>query len=108
MLFFPLKNNLDFFPASLISFCIFLFLLIISLSACICVPDYLFIYQVHPSSFSIDGMLGNMRFCDMSLGPDHRWGWLCDIRKPGVESLIKVLLTYVCSHLYCVMIFGHS
>jgi vacuolar protein sorting-associated protein 13A/C len=51
-----------------------------------------FTYQVHPSSFSIDGMLGNMRFCDMSLGPDHRWGWLCDIRKPGVESLIKVLL----------------
>jgi len=38
-------------------------------------------------------MLGNMRFCDMSLGPDHRWGWLCDIRKPGVESLIKVSST---------------
>ena len=49
--------------------------------------------QVHPVSFSIDGMLGNMRFCDMSLGPDHRWGWLCDIRKPGVESLIKVSST---------------
>uniref|UniRef100_A0A0D9VFX1 C2 domain-containing protein n=1 Tax=Leersia perrieri TaxID=77586 RepID=A0A0D9VFX1_9ORYZ len=50
---------------------------------------FLFDLKVHPSSFSIDGMLGNMRFCDMSLGPDHRWGWLCDIRKPGVESLIK-------------------
>jgi len=49
--------------------------------------------QVHPGSFSVDGMLGNMRFCDMSLGPDHRWGWLCDIRKPGVESLIKVSST---------------
>lgn len=52
--------------------------------------NFLNIFQVHPGSFSIDGMLGNMRFCDMSLGPDHRWGWLCDIRKPGVESLIKV------------------
>ncbi|XP_015689233.1 uncharacterized protein LOC102707936 [Oryza brachyantha] len=50
---------------------------------------FLFDLKVHPGSFSIDGMLGNMRFCDMSLGPDHRWGWLCDIRKPGVESLIK-------------------
>ncbi|CAL5058295.1 unnamed protein product [Urochloa decumbens] len=50
---------------------------------------FLFDLKVHPSSFSIDGMLGNMRFCDMSLGPDHRWGWLCNIRKPGVESLIK-------------------
>ncbi|WVZ75446.1 hypothetical protein U9M48_023496 [Paspalum notatum var. saurae] len=50
---------------------------------------FLFDFKVHPSSFSIDGILGNMRFCDMSLGPDHRWGWLCDIRKPGVESLIK-------------------
>ncbi|XP_062223332.1 uncharacterized protein LOC133922148 [Phragmites australis] len=50
---------------------------------------FLFDLKVHPSSFSIDGILGNMRFCDMSLGPDHRWGWLCDIRKPGVESLIK-------------------
>jgi len=50
---------------------------------------FLFDLKVHPSSFSIDGMLGNMRFCDMSLGPEHRWGWLCDIRKPGVESLIK-------------------
>uniref|UniRef100_A0A0E0NER2 C2 domain-containing protein n=1 Tax=Oryza rufipogon TaxID=4529 RepID=A0A0E0NER2_ORYRU len=50
---------------------------------------FLFDLKVHPGSFSIDGMLGNMRFCDMSLGPEHRWGWLCDIRKPGVESLIK-------------------
>ncbi|XP_031259604.1 vacuolar protein sorting-associated protein 13-like [Pistacia vera] len=25
----------------------------------------------------------------MSLGADHCWGWLCDIRNPGVESLIK-------------------
>ncbi|XP_062219043.1 uncharacterized protein LOC133918926 [Phragmites australis] len=50
---------------------------------------FLFDMKVHPSSFSIDGVLGNMRFCDMSLGPDHRYGWLCDIRKPGIESLIK-------------------
>ncbi|KAL6841988.1 hypothetical protein ACP4OV_028188 [Aristida adscensionis] len=50
---------------------------------------FLFDLKVHPGSFSIDGMLGNMRLCDMSLGPEHRWGWLCDIRKPGIESLIK-------------------
>ncbi|ONK67151.1 uncharacterized protein A4U43_C06F16540 [Asparagus officinalis] len=45
--------------------------------------------KVHPSSISIEGILGNMRLCDMSLGPDHRWGWLCDIRNQGTESLIK-------------------
>lgn len=26
----------------------------------------------------------------MSLGMDHSWGWFCDIRNQGVESLIKV------------------
>ncbi|XP_057475541.1 uncharacterized protein LOC130763619 isoform X1 [Actinidia eriantha] len=45
--------------------------------------------KVHPSSISIDGTLGNFRLCDMSLGMDHSWGWLCDIRNQGAESLIK-------------------
>lgn len=45
--------------------------------------------KVHPSSLSIEGTLGNLRLSDMSLGIDHCWGWLCDIRNPGVESLIK-------------------
>ncbi|PKU86461.1 hypothetical protein MA16_Dca017022 [Dendrobium catenatum] len=45
--------------------------------------------KFHPSSTTIEGTLGNMRLCDMSLGPDHRWGWLCDIRNQAVESLIK-------------------
>ncbi|XP_068666865.1 uncharacterized protein [Aristolochia californica] len=45
--------------------------------------------KVHPSSLSIEGSLGNLRLCDMSLGKDHPWGWLCDIRNQGVESLIK-------------------
>ncbi|KAK9136608.1 hypothetical protein Sjap_007202 [Stephania japonica] len=45
--------------------------------------------RVHPSSLSIEGTLGNFRLCDMSLGMDHCWGWLCDIRNPGTESLIK-------------------
>lgn len=47
-------------------------------------------FKVHPSSLSIEGTLGNLRLRDMSLGTDHCWGWLCDIRNPGVESLIKV------------------
>lgn len=47
-------------------------------------------FQVHPSSISIDGTLGNFRLCDMSLGMDHSWGWFCDIRNQGAESLIKV------------------
>ncbi|KAH9312826.1 hypothetical protein KI387_027861 [Taxus chinensis] len=34
-------------------------------------------------------MLGNLKICDMSLGPDHCWGWLCDIRDPGSDSLVK-------------------
>ncbi|GFZ13853.1 calcium-dependent lipid-binding family protein [Actinidia rufa] len=45
--------------------------------------------KVHPSSISIDGTLGNFRLCDMSLGMDNSWGWLCDIRNQGAESLIK-------------------
>lgn len=48
--------------------------------------------QVHPSCISIDGMVGNMKLRDMTLGPDSRWGWLCDIRHPGTESLIKVYI----------------
>lgn len=49
-----------------------------------------FVLKVHPSSLTIEGTLGNFRLCDMSLGTEHCWGWLCDIRNPGVESLIKV------------------
>ncbi|XP_073012998.1 uncharacterized protein [Typha latifolia] len=51
--------------------------------------SFLLDLKVHPSSISIDGMLGNMRICDSYLGPDHRWGWLCNIRNQGLESLIK-------------------
>lgn len=54
--------------------------------------DLLVVIKVHPSSISIEGTLGNFRLCDMSLGTDHCWGWLCDIRNPGVESLIKVFI----------------
>eukprot|EP01018_Ginkgo_biloba_P025446 Gb_15429 [translate_table: standard] len=46
--------------------------------------------KVHPSSISIEGTLGNLRICDMSLGSDHWWGWLCDIRDPGSDSLVKL------------------
>ncbi|XP_010679516.3 uncharacterized protein LOC104894866 isoform X2 [Beta vulgaris subsp. vulgaris] len=45
--------------------------------------------RVHPCSISIEGTLGNMRLRDMSLGAEHCWNWLCDIRNPGAESLIK-------------------
>ncbi|PRQ39555.1 putative vacuolar protein sorting-associated protein [Rosa chinensis] len=45
--------------------------------------------KVHPSSLSIEGTLGNFRLRDMSLGEDNCWAWLCDIRNPDVESLIK-------------------
>ncbi|GAB2216278.1 hypothetical protein Droror1_Dr00024048 [Drosera rotundifolia] len=45
--------------------------------------------KVHPCSISIEGKLGNLRLQDVSLGNDHCWSWLCDIRNPGVESLIK-------------------
>lgn len=51
--------------------------------------SFIFDVKVYPSSTSIEGNLGNMRLCDMSLGPDHCWGWLCDIRNQGIESLIK-------------------
>ncbi|KAJ8532740.1 hypothetical protein K7X08_015629 [Anisodus acutangulus] len=45
--------------------------------------------KVHPSSTSIEGTLGNFRLCDLTLGSDQRWGWLCDIRNQGAESLIQ-------------------
>ncbi|KAJ0034329.1 hypothetical protein Pint_24264 [Pistacia integerrima] len=51
--------------------------------------SFLLDLKVYPSSISIEGTLGNFRLRDMSLGADHCWGWLCDIRNPGVESLIK-------------------
>ncbi|XP_043726204.1 uncharacterized protein LOC122672780 isoform X2 [Telopea speciosissima] len=51
--------------------------------------SFLLDLKVHPSSLSMEGTLGNLRLCDMSLGADHWWGWLCDIRNQGVESLIK-------------------
>ncbi|KAK7348007.1 hypothetical protein VNO80_22555 [Phaseolus coccineus] len=51
--------------------------------------SFLLDLKVHPSSLSIDGTLGNVRLCDTSLGSDQCWDWLCDIRNPGVDSLIK-------------------
>ncbi|CAN6447305.1 unnamed protein product [Victoria cruziana] len=51
--------------------------------------NFLLDLKMHPSSISIEGTLGNLRLCDMSLGMDHCWGWLCDLRNSGVESLIK-------------------
>jgi hypothetical protein len=49
--------------------------------------------QVYPGSLMISGTLGNLRVCDMFLGADHQWGWLCDIRDPGAGSLVEVLQT---------------
>ncbi|KAF7837665.1 putative vacuolar protein sorting-associated protein [Senna tora] len=51
--------------------------------------SFLMDLKVHPSSLSIEGTLGNFRLCDRSLGTDHCWAWLCDIRNPGTDSLIK-------------------
>ncbi|XVE82332.1 hypothetical protein DITRI_Ditri15bG0139900 [Diplodiscus trichospermus] len=51
--------------------------------------SFLLDLKVHPASLSIEGTLGNLRLRDMSLGTDNYFGWLCDIRNPGVESLIK-------------------
>ncbi|XP_057544625.1 uncharacterized protein LOC130823840 isoform X3 [Amaranthus tricolor] len=45
--------------------------------------------RVHPCSISIEGTLGNFRLRDMSLDSEHCWNWLCDIRNPSAESLIK-------------------
>ncbi|XP_024542530.1 uncharacterized protein LOC9648284 isoform X1 [Selaginella moellendorffii] len=46
--------------------------------------------KVYPGSFTISGNLGNLRVCDMKLGPEHRWGWLCDIRNPDSGSLVEI------------------
>ncbi|XP_040944166.1 uncharacterized protein [Gossypium hirsutum] len=51
--------------------------------------SFLLDLKVRPASLSIEGTLGNMRLRDMTLGTDNWLGWLCDIRNPGVESLIK-------------------
>ncbi|KAL2613699.1 hypothetical protein R1flu_025391 [Riccia fluitans] len=46
--------------------------------------------KVYPGSFTIASTLGNWRVCDTLLGPDHRWGWLFDIRDPGCRSLVEL------------------
>ncbi|PKI62681.1 hypothetical protein CRG98_016952, partial [Punica granatum] len=51
--------------------------------------NFLLDIKVYPSSLSVEGTLGNFRLSDKSLGADNCWSWLCDIRNPGVESLIK-------------------
>ncbi|KAK8671255.1 hypothetical protein V6N13_037855 [Hibiscus sabdariffa] len=51
--------------------------------------SFLLDLKVYPASLSIEGTLDNLRLRDMSLGVDNCLGWLCDIRNPGVESLIK-------------------
>ncbi|KAI3512412.1 hypothetical protein L1887_19727 [Cichorium endivia] len=45
--------------------------------------------KLHPGSISVEGTLGNFRLCDCSLGPDHVWGWIFDIRNQGADSLIQ-------------------
>ncbi|KAK9053434.1 hypothetical protein SSX86_030068 [Deinandra increscens subsp. villosa] len=54
--------------------------------------SFVFDLKVHPGSISVEGTLGNFRLCDISLGPDHCWGWLCDIRNQGADSLIQFTL----------------
>ncbi|XP_022863440.1 uncharacterized protein LOC111383558 [Olea europaea var. sylvestris] len=51
--------------------------------------SFLLDIKVYPSSTSIGGTLGNFRLCDLSLGSDHCWGWLCDLRNQEAESLIQ-------------------
>ncbi|KAL3812236.1 hypothetical protein ACJIZ3_013504 [Penstemon smallii] len=51
--------------------------------------SFLLDIKVHPSSTSIGGTLGNFRLCDLSLGTDNCWGWLCDLRNQEAESLIQ-------------------
>lgn len=51
--------------------------------------NFLLDIKIHPSSISIEGSLGNLRLRDMSLGSDNCWGWLCDIRNLGTESLVQ-------------------
>ncbi|CAI9119065.1 OLC1v1020728C1 [Oldenlandia corymbosa var. corymbosa] len=50
--------------------------------------SFLLDIKVHPSSTTIEGTLGNLRLCDLSLGSNN-WGWLCDIRNQGAESLVE-------------------
>ncbi|CAI9779714.1 unnamed protein product [Fraxinus pennsylvanica] len=51
--------------------------------------SFLLDIKVYPSSTSIGGTLGNFRLCDLLLGSDHCWGWLCDLRNQEAESLIQ-------------------
>ncbi|KAL3505576.1 hypothetical protein ACH5RR_030958 [Cinchona calisaya] len=51
--------------------------------------SFLLDIKVHPSSTTVEGSLGNLRLCDLSLGSNNCWGWLCDIRNQGTESLVQ-------------------
>jgi len=52
--------------------------------------EFRFELKVYPGSLNISETLGNLRICDMLLGADHQWGWLCDIRDPVVGSLVEL------------------
>ncbi|KAK1425949.1 hypothetical protein QVD17_14616 [Tagetes erecta] len=44
--------------------------------------------KVHPGSISVEGTLGNFRLCDLSLGKNHCWGWLCNIHNHGAADIL--------------------
>ncbi|MCO5593425.1 hypothetical protein L7F22_047439 [Adiantum nelumboides] len=46
--------------------------------------------RVFPASFGIYSTLGNLKIRDLTLAADHQWGWMCDIRDPGCDSLVKL------------------
>ncbi|KAI5061209.1 hypothetical protein GOP47_0023714 [Adiantum capillus-veneris] len=46
--------------------------------------------RVFPGSFGIHSTLGNLKIRDMTLAADHQWGWMCDIRDSGCDSLVKL------------------
>eukprot|EP00897_Mesotaenium_endlicherianum_P008373 jgi/Mesen1/7564/ME000392S06833 len=46
--------------------------------------------KTFPAGMCISATLGNLRVCNMLLGPKHPWGWFCDLRDPTSASLVQV------------------
>lgn len=43
-----------------------------------------------PGSMLVSAILGNLRFCNMLLGPDHDYGWFFDVKDSESSSLVQV------------------
>lgn len=65
--------------------------------------NFISLFQVFPSSFSIEAALGNLRISDDSLPNGHMYYWACDMRNPGGSSFVEVFSSLCHARVYYVL-----